>query len=1060
MMPSPTSIADRASCPPDESLRQYRHGWLDDESSGELEKHLLSCVRCQQTTWQLEAEPDSLFAVSANSPATPTLSASPAAIAEDTPLDPVIEYALARSKKIGGHTELLPTPIGPYQCLQILGHGGMASVYLARHSQLEKLVAIKIFPQRLLGDEQQQARFQREIRAAGGLNHPAIASATDAGQASGVHYLVMEYIDGLDLSRTARRVGTFSVPDACEIIRRVALGLSHAHAAGVVHRDIKPSNIMLSSAGDVKILDFGLARHRLWEESSAELTSVGQMMGTLDYMAPEQAECAAAADYRADLYSLGATLFRLLSGRAPLAASPQLTPLAKLQLLATHEAPRLDSFRDDLPAELVDLVGTMLQRRPELRPASAAHVAQHLAPFTTGHDLPAVAALAKQQSDSHPDAASIADFDDRVHGSAVIGSGSAAIQTSPLAPVHATRQEKRQGNRIWTRFVAGFALAVASWAGITLLIDTQKGQLVIESDVENVSVQLLRDGQFYERLQVLPNTTATRLFAGKYEIVLDSPSDNIELDQHQLNVRRGETVIARIRSRDQNNASPVSSDALNSPSTSATAANAISSPFPPLTNKPVYQGKDLEQWLHLLTYERSSQELLSAIDAITTLTDPNNAEELISQLLQRMRTMPNVTITTEAKNTTSDFELFGLLAKAHSNPEQFYEKLVVELREADPSWEARLWQGAQRGSLNKSNPLCEYITNDLFAATPTSDTLYWAANFLRMRLLYAESPDQARQDRYIDALISQKNLTPRFWCEVYPPRTSDEAVKRGLRPQWPSRLLHHATEQAVVLLQLSNASWEDVGLATSFLLSCIAEGSPASIELSIPRYFQGVRAEIAKGILRQLDRLVAEPESVYSLVAAPAPYLSEALPNEFWLPFAPTTTAPVSFTYDHAAQTTRAIILLKLAKELDGDRELFAEPVERILNLTENAAFHSQAKLMGLGSRTTRSSRNRVTIPGALSINWSNRTIVNRIAGQGPIGISSNDLVSFATYILAIKSLSAERATVISTEGKRRLEDVRATAEFAQLDTDGDGVIMLGDTPQTFEEFRKSFTTE
>ena len=170
-------------------------------------------------------------------------------------------------------------------------------------------------------------------------------------------------------------------------MRCVAIGLSHAHAAGIVHRDIKPSNLMLSYSGEVKILDFGLARHSVWDEPSAELTTVGQLMGTLDYMAPEQAECAAAADYRADLYSLGATLFRLLAGRPPLALAPDLSPLSKLRLLANYDPPRLDTLRPDVPRKLVSLVASLLDRRPDYRPASAAHTAEYLAEFTSGHDL-------------------------------------------------------------------------------------------------------------------------------------------------------------------------------------------------------------------------------------------------------------------------------------------------------------------------------------------------------------------------------------------------------------------------------------------------------------------------------------------------------------------------------------------------------------------------------------------------------------------------------------------------------------------------------------------------
>jgi len=195
----------------------------------------------------------------------------------------------------------------------------MGAVYLARHTKLDKQVAVKLLPTLPAKMPEFVARFEREMRAAGRLEHPSIVRTTDAGEQDGVHYLVMDAIDGLNLSRIAQAAGTISVADACEVARQAALGLAHAHEHGIVHRDIKPSNLILDGEGQVRILDFGLAQIGLRENGSAEITTVGQLMGTLDYMAPEQAERGGAVDYRADLYSLGATLFRLLSGRPPLA---------------------------------------------------------------------------------------------------------------------------------------------------------------------------------------------------------------------------------------------------------------------------------------------------------------------------------------------------------------------------------------------------------------------------------------------------------------------------------------------------------------------------------------------------------------------------------------------------------------------------------------------------------------------------------------------------------------------------------------------------------------------
>jgi eukaryotic-like serine/threonine-protein kinase len=171
------------------------------------------------------------------------------------------------------------------------------------------------------------------------------------------------------------------IPDVCEIGRQIALGLAHAHAMGMVHRDIKPSNVMLDDGGDVKLLDFGLVLLNRWESPIGELTTVGQFLGTLDYMAPEQAESSGSVDHRSDLYSLGATLFRLLTGQLPLAMLPSQSPMEKLRVLTNHQPLRIATLRKEIPADLGKLIDQLLQTDPRQRPASAAHVAQALEPY-------------------------------------------------------------------------------------------------------------------------------------------------------------------------------------------------------------------------------------------------------------------------------------------------------------------------------------------------------------------------------------------------------------------------------------------------------------------------------------------------------------------------------------------------------------------------------------------------------------------------------------------------------------------------------------------------------
>jgi serine/threonine protein kinase len=238
--------------------------------------------------------------------------------------------------------------LGQYRLLAKIGEGGMGAVYKALHTKLEKVVALKVLPAARLQDTAAVQRFEREMKAVGQLEHPNIVRATDAGEIEGTHYLVMELVDGIDLSALIRRVGpacrsrlpsgtssatadnaaqvpsgsrdlqgAMTIADACEMIRQAAVGLQEAHEDGMVHRDIKPSNLMLARSRKgrkpplVKILDLGLALLDDQRGPRRDLTSTGQMMGTLDYMAPEQGGDSHDVGIRADIYALGATLIQV-----------------------------------------------------------------------------------------------------------------------------------------------------------------------------------------------------------------------------------------------------------------------------------------------------------------------------------------------------------------------------------------------------------------------------------------------------------------------------------------------------------------------------------------------------------------------------------------------------------------------------------------------------------------------------------------------------------------------------------------------------------------------------
>ncbi len=222
----------------------------------------------------------------------------------------------------------------------------MGVVYRARQVFLNQIVAIKVLPEHHLDNPLATARFRSEMQSIGGLDHPNIVRAYNAGEAGGRHFLVTEYVDGIDLERLVtkrlgRSQGPLDVRAACEVIRQAALGLEHAHEHGLIHRNVKPSNLMLSRAGVVKLLDLGLARYHAPRRPPGSppgaITEAGATMGTVDYMAPEQAEDPRGVDLRADIYSLGCTWFFLLAGRPPYGSSS--CDSSRMRLLAHVTAP-------------------------------------------------------------------------------------------------------------------------------------------------------------------------------------------------------------------------------------------------------------------------------------------------------------------------------------------------------------------------------------------------------------------------------------------------------------------------------------------------------------------------------------------------------------------------------------------------------------------------------------------------------------------------------------------------------------------------------------------------
>ncbi len=256
--------------------------------------------------------------------------------------------------------------LGSYVLLDKLGEGGMGAVFKARNWKLGRTVAVKLIRKERLDSAHAVARFLREVRAAARLDHPNIVQAHDADEVHGSHLLVMEYVDGTDLARHVKEHGPLPVPRACDCVRQAALGLQHAFERGLVHRDVKPHNLLLTRTGVVKVLDMGLARISQTGDgaSSTSLTQEGVVMGTPDYIAPEQALDSHTVDTRADLYSLGCTFFFLLTGRVPF---PGGTLLHKLNKHQYEPPPRVEALRPDVPPAIGAVVRKLMAKDPEDR---------------------------------------------------------------------------------------------------------------------------------------------------------------------------------------------------------------------------------------------------------------------------------------------------------------------------------------------------------------------------------------------------------------------------------------------------------------------------------------------------------------------------------------------------------------------------------------------------------------------------------------------------------------------------------------------------------------------
>jgi len=365
--------------------------------------------------------------------------------------------------------------ISTYKVLDHLGKGGMGAVFLCEHTQLQRHVAVKVLPKELADDTAARERFYREARAVATLDHPNIVRVHDVNSHGGVHFMVMEYLEGMDLQELVKSGGPIPYPQAVRHAVEGAEGLAHAHEKGLVHRDVKPANLFLTKKGIVKLLDLGLARkiHDAKDNLTRQLDP-GAVLGTVDYLAPEQALDSHDVDHRADIYSLGATLYALISGSPPFEGNNN-QKLLHHQLI---EAKPLHQVSPATPPGLSEAVARMMAKNPDDRYQSAAEVIAALSPWAAAADTSAMSTqrLAGRGVSTAPTErvpAVAASIQTVLPNSSLPRSVSSTRMPKPPVPKKTAAAEKKRKVRM--AIVAGTFGAVIVFATVAWLVLSRSG---------------------------------------------------------------------------------------------------------------------------------------------------------------------------------------------------------------------------------------------------------------------------------------------------------------------------------------------------------------------------------------------------------------------------------------------------------------------------------------------------------------------------------------------------------------------------------------------------------
>ena len=516
----------KAAHPDAARLADYALGRMDPADMAEVERHIEACASCARAIREQPADTlvELLQARGQGRPASADPAASPPPVdlsipssflmpgplaPGDTPTAPGLAPCVADVETQAGPLPAVPAVPGlidhpRYRVLSVLGAGGMGSVYLAEHRLMERQVALKVIRPDLLDNLALVERFRREVKAAARLAHPNIVAAYDAEQAGGLQMLVMEYVEGADLARVLADRGPLPAAEACHYARQAALGLQHAHERGMVHRDIKPQNLMLTPGGQIKILDFGLARFASEVAARGGLTTENMILGSADYIAPDQIADPHAADTRADIYSLGCTLYHLLAGAPPYPAG---TLIQKLSAHAERPPRPLAEARPDLPPGLPAVVARMMAKDPADRYQDPAEVAAALAPFASG-------------------------------------AIEAAPDPTPRADLGGAPPKRRRSRALSWLALPFLLLGL----GVAYRVVTDRGELIIETDDPDVRVELKQGGRVVTILDPKSGQTL-EVRSGIYEVGLEGGHEELALRPTTFTMTRGDREIVKVTRR-------------------------------------------------------------------------------------------------------------------------------------------------------------------------------------------------------------------------------------------------------------------------------------------------------------------------------------------------------------------------------------------------------------------------------------------------------------------------------------------------------------------------------